>query len=88
MNLFDFFAALSADANLSPAFRCAMSTQPSLLEQQHAKQQLRRFLAEPEAPSAFAALEAELKLIDRRNETGDVEAHKRDERNEQLERGE
>ena len=85
MNL---IAALAADENLSPAFRRAISTQPSQIEQQHAKQQARRFLAEPEAPSAFAALEAELKLIDRRNETGDTEAHKRDERNDQLERGE
>ena len=85
MNL---IAALAADENLSPAFRCAMNTQPSLLEQQHAKQQARRFLAEPEAPSAFAAFDAEQRLIDRRNETGDTEAHKRDDRNEQLERWE
>ena len=88
MHLFDFFAALAKDENLSPAYRCAISTQPSLLEQQHAKQQARRFLAEPEAPSAFAAFDAEQRLIDRRDETGDTEAHKRDERNERLERWE
>ena len=85
MNL---LTALAADSNLSPAFRRAISTTPTQIEQQHAKQQLRRFLAEPEAPSAFAAFDAEQRLIDRRNETGDTEAHKRDERNEQLERGE
>ena len=83
----NIFAALAADPNLSPAFRRAIST-PSQIEQQHAKQQARRFLAEPEAPSAFAAFDAEQRLIDRRNETGDTEAHKRDERNEQLERWE
>ena len=83
----NIFADLAADENLSPAFRRAIGTS-SQIEQQHAKQQARRFLAEPEAPSAFAALEAEQRLIDRRNETGDTEAHKRDERNERLERWE
>ena len=66
----------------------ALDTKPTQIDQQHARQQARRFLADPPEPSAFAALEAQLDAIDRRDETGDREAHEREDREERIERGE
>ena len=71
----NILATLAADPNVAPALRRALDTTPAQIDQQHERQQARRFLADPPEPSAFAALEAQLDALDRRNETGDREAN-------------